>query len=542
MTHLVAPGIPTDCKQDWARAFGEQRAAPRDAERDQFIDMSELSSSLTADAVTRPDVDGRRGTRGFGVAGANPRHRALLYGELAYRAADGLAVMFAVHCSIGIFSQLSDFVLGLLAVATSQIAFSATRIYDRPNRVGLLRLVTTWAQTFGFWTLAFVLMALADSRGLPISPTRAKELLQEPESLGQLFGVGCASLIAGRIALVAILRALGKDLLPRQQTVILGAGENAMKLAEYLRSQPKSELDLVGFIDPYDGGSAPTDSPVPTLGGIDRMVSLISQGVVDLVLIALPWSQAEQIEALARRLAVSSARVALVPDVNALAFPHQGISSLTGLPIVQFWAERWSGWVCVLKRIEDLVIASALVLCLAPIMAVIALAIKVDSPGPVFYCQPRYGLDNRIFRILKFRTMFGHLCDDGERQTIRGDARVTRIGAVLRRFSLDELPQLFNVLAGEMSIVGPRPHALSTTAGGHLFADAVASYMARHRVKPGITGWAQVNGWRGETDTLDKLAKRIEHDLYYIGNWSLKLDLLILLRSFSAVAKCANAY
>jgi exopolysaccharide biosynthesis polyprenyl glycosylphosphotransferase len=192
---------------------------------------------------------------------------------------------------------------------------------------------------------------------------------------------------------------------------------------------------------------------------------------------------------------------------------------------------------------EDKIVGGIILILIAPILVVIALAIKLDSPGPVFFRQPREGFNNQLFRVFKFRTMYHERSEfDAISQASRHDPRVTRVGRILRRTSLDELPQLFNVMRGEMSLVGPRPHAASTRAGGRLFSDVVVSYAARHKVKPGITGWAQVCGWRGETDTEDKLVKRLEHDLYYIENWTIWFDFYILFRTVGSVILPKNAF
>jgi len=179
----------------------------------------------------------------------------------------------------------------------------------------------------------------------------------------------------------------------------------------------------------------------------------------------------------------------------------------------------------------------------APLMLAIAAIIKVDSPGPVFFKQKRYGFNNRLITVWKFRTMHWDRTDgDAEIQTTKNDPRVTRVGKFLRRTSLDEIPQLINVLLGDMSLVGPRPHAIATKAAGKLFEEVVEEYTARHRVKPGITGWAQVNGWRGETDTGEQIQQRVRHDLYYIDNWSIPFDLKILLLTAFVVLLRKNAY
>jgi len=197
----------------------------------------------------------------------------------------------------------------------------------------------------------------------------------------------------------------------------------------------------------------------------------------------------------------------------------------------------------VFKLIEDQLIALTALAFLAPLMLLIATAIKLDSPGPVLFRQRRFGFNDRLIEVWKFRTMHSDCTDpNAVLQTRRNDPRVTRLGRFLRKSSLDELPQLFNILKGEMSIVGPRPHAVATKADGRLFQDVVDRYAARHRVKPGITGWAQVNGWRGETDTIDKIQKRVEYDLYYIDNWSVWFDLYIILRTFVAIFRATSAY
>jgi len=194
------------------------------------------------------------------------------------------------------------------------------------------------------------------------------------------------------------------------------------------------------------------------------------------------------------------------------------------------------------KRIEDVVIAVICLSVMLPLMLVIALSIKLDSRGPVLFRQKRLGASNLPFNLLKFRSMYVEQADPlGQQLTRTGDPRVTRVGRFLRKTSLDELPQLINVLRGEMSLVGPRPHALAASAAGIAYARAISEYPIRHRVKPGITGWAQVNGWRGETTTIEQIRRRVEHDLYYIENWSLSFDLVILGRTVFAILSRANA-
>jgi exopolysaccharide biosynthesis polyprenyl glycosylphosphotransferase len=213
------------------------------------------------------------------------------------------------------------------------------------------------------------------------------------------------------------------------------------------------------------------------------------------------------------------------------------------LPLLMACTRPIGGWRALIKRAEDIGLAFGLLAFISPLMLTIAVMIKFTSKGPVFFRQRRLGYNNRVIEVLKFRSMYTHLSDaDANQQSFRGDKRVTPFGAWLRKTSLDELPQLLNVLKGEMSLVGPRPHALATTAGGLALEEAVPVYSSRHRVKPGITGWAQVNGYRGALDSVEKIVQRVNHDLYYIENWSLALDLKILWRTARLVFADDNAF
>jgi putative colanic acid biosynthesis UDP-glucose lipid carrier transferase len=206
--------------------------------------------------------------------------------------------------------------------------------------------------------------------------------------------------------------------------------------------------------------------------------------------------------------------------------PTVGFQSLAGVPMLAALERPLSGWSLVVKAVEDRVIAGIALLCLSPLLALIALAIKLDSPGPVLFRQKRYGFANNEFTVFKFRTMRHRAAEEPDvPQARRNDPRITRVGGFLRRSSLDELPQLINVMLGDMSLVGPRPHAVAHNVQ---FAQVIDDYLSRHRVKPGITGWAQINGLRGETDTPEKMRARVQHDLYYIDHWSLLFDIKIL--------------
>jgi exopolysaccharide biosynthesis polyprenyl glycosylphosphotransferase len=224
-------------------------------------------------------------------------------------------------------------------------------------------------------------------------------------------------------------------------------------------------------------------------------------------------------------------------------FPVNGIDEIVDMPLLQIADRPLKQWNGIIKKCEDIMLTSLLLVMFAPVMVLIALIIKFDSSGPVFFVQDRFGYNNKSIRVLKFRTMYWDKGDPaGAQRTVRNDPRVTRFGKFVRAFSLDELPQLINVLRGDMSLVGPRPHAMTMKAGDRLYHEAVETYFHRHKVKPGITGWAQVNGLRGEIDSLEKGRQRVIYDLEYIERWSLLLDLKILLMSLGVVFERTNAY
>lgn len=274
-------------------------------------------------------------------------------------------------------------------------------------------------------------------------------------------------------------------------------------------------------------------------GGFADLVERAKAGEIDYVYITLPMKAEKRISALLEALSDTTASVYLVPNFFVFDLLHGKLGSLDGIPVVSLYESPFygvDGWV---KRLEDIVVASSILLLIAIPMLLIALGVKLTSPGPVLFRQRRYGLNGKIVEILKFRSMT--VCEDGSEvvQATRGDARVTPLGKFLRRTSLDELPQFFNVLQGTMSVVGPRPHAV---AHNEQYRKLIRGYMLRHKVKPGITGWAQINGWRGETDTLEKMEMRVKHDLAYVQNWSLWLDFKIIVLTIFRGFRNKNAY
>jgi putative colanic acid biosynthesis UDP-glucose lipid carrier transferase len=330
-----------------------------------------------------------------------------------------------------------------------------------------------------------------------------------------------------RLALRSLMRSLRLKGIQTQTVAIAGATVTAFRVLDAIRHDPTQGLVVRGV---YDDRSAPrrdveVEKFAPFIGNLDLLVDDAKNGKIDTVYITLPMRAEVRSAELIRRLADTTATVCFVPDFFVFDLLHAHWSFLGGVPILSVFDTPFKGIEGWLKRAEDITLGIFAVILLAPVMVAIALAVHWTSPGPIFFRQRRYGLSGKEIYILKFRTMT--VCEDGAQvqQAQQNDSRITRLGAFLRRTSLDELPQFFNVVGGSMSLVGPRPHAV---AHNEIYRRRIQGYMLRHKVKPGITGWAQVNGWRGETDTIEKMEKRVEHDLQYIQQWSIWMDFAIL--------------
>jgi len=339
-----------------------------------------------------------------------------------------------------------------------------------------------------------------------------------------------------------IARLSGNGRLTRN-VAIIGAQEQGTRLVEALRLNNDPWLRIAGIFDERSDRIPTAISEYPVIGNLDSLIQDVRERRIDDVLVALPWVAERRTLEIIEKLKVLPVPVKLCPDMIGFNFPYHTFSHYGGIPVLNVCDKPIDGWDSVLKSIEDRTIALLFLLATLPLLLVIAVLIKLDSPGPVFFRQMRYGFNNQPINVLKFRSLRAEKQDEAAESLVtKDDPRVTRVGAFLRRTSLDELPQMLNVLKGDMSIVGPRPHAMLAKAGGRYYENVVAQYAARHNVKPGITGWAQVNGWRGETDTEDKILKRVEYDLYYIENWSILFDLRIILQTIPTLFRQENAY
>ncbi len=343
------------------------------------------------------------------------------------------------------------------------------------------------------------------------------------------------------VTMSALKRTMRTRRVGSRTVAILGSGEAARRLHTRLRDTACTHeyTHVIGVFDePRSGRQDDPDAAarVPTTGTFDDLLSIGREEMVDAVVLALAPGGKDRVDELVQKLAPLPVDVLLGPNDAGLdpADAGRDTVSLGNLNLPLLYRQPHKGWSGIGKWLVDKLIAGLGLLVLGPVLLFVALAIRLESPGPVIFRQRRYGFNNEVFEVLKFRTMYTHLGDaSGARRTMRSDARITRVGRVLRRCSIDELPQLFNVLRGDMSIVGPRPHPVEMMVQDRLYHEAVASYPARHRMRPGLTGLAQVNGSRGEVDTLQKAETRVAYDLRYIENWSLTLDLRIMLLTFT---------
>ncbi len=344
-------------------------------------------------------------------------------------------------------------------------------------------------------------------------------------------------LILLRIAIRTWLRFLRREGRNSRTLAFAGAGELSGRMAAKFSVASWMGINVIGVYD--DRKPSEQTGDLQFGGKLDKLVEDVHEGKIDFVYITMPIQEEKRTLDLLNELADTTASVYVVPDLYIHNLLHARWFSMDGIPIASVFESPFYGVDGWLKRVEDLVLGSLILLGILPILLLIAIAIKVTSKGPILFKQRRYGLNGDVIEVWKFRSM--SVCEDDNEisQATRADSRVTPLGSFLRRTSLDELPQFINVLQGQMSIVGPRPHAI---AHNEQYRKLIYGYMLRHKVKPGITGWAQINGWRGETDTLDKMEKRIEYDLVYIQNWSIWLDFKIIWLTLSRGFTGKNVY
>jgi Undecaprenyl-phosphate glucose phosphotransferase len=452
------------------------------------------------------------------------------FGELALLC--GLGFLIAYLYVAEFFRQYAV-TLALTGLAATTV-FQALGLYTitafSTAHRQLPRLLLGWTATVGLLLAAVFFLKLA--------PEFSRAWL------ALWYAGGAVALLGYRAGVATLTRqGLANGHLTRR-AIVYGAGPAAEDLLKTLDADPHRDIRICGVFDDRGVDRASRSiAGYPNLGNLEALMHYCRLARIDMLVVALPLCAEKRVLELISKLWVLPIDIRLAGQASTLRFRPRAYSFAGTVPLIDLIDKPITDWDVVLKWLFDTSVAALALFALAPLMALVALAIKLDSRGPVLFRQKRYGFNNELIEVFKFRSMYVDQADvDAAKLVTRDDPRVTRVGRFIRKTSLDELPQLINVLKGELSLVGPRPHALQAKAADQLYHDVVDGYFARHKVKPGITGWAQINGWRGETDTPEKIQKRVEHDLYYIDNWSVFLDLYILLKTPFALLRGENAY
>ncbi len=426
----------------------------------------------------------------------------------------------------------------LLPVATAMILaaafFQASDCYQIPV---MRNIIAQGARITIAWTLVFVTLFMAKTFGNVMRGF-------EGELLIVWYGFGLATLLTVRLIVSTFVRRWTRDGRLERRAVIVGGGQSAADFIGEIERQPNNDIRICGLFDDRKGDRSPDIvAGYPKLGTVADLVEFARIARIDMLIVTIPLRAEKRLAEFLKTLWVLPVDIRLSAHTDKLRFRDRASSFIGTVPIVDVVLKPMADWDSIAKRGFDLIVASLLIVLLAPVMLVTALAIRLDSKGPVLFRQKRYGFNNEVIDVLKFRSMYHEMADPAAKKVVtRNDPRVTRVGRFIRRSSIDELPQLFNVLRGELSLVGPRPHAVNAHTNEKLWDEVVDGYFARHKVKPGVTGWAQINGWRGEVDTPEKIQKRVEYDVYYIENWSILFDLRILIQTPFALLKTENAY
>jgi putative colanic acid biosynthesis UDP-glucose lipid carrier transferase len=431
------------------------------------------------------------------------------------------AILIKVHIGVITFEYLAMLLLLLAILAT---AFDYLAIY-RSN-------VSFYKKSFKLfqaWTISLLILTFI---GFAFKQSEYFSRLL----IGQLYLFGLTSHIVQHLLYRQIFKSwLGRDEVC-VNALVIGKGPLAEHLADKINHNPWISQKIVGSMslngDCHTASQERTENSLRNLGDVSQLKRIIEEQNIRVAYIVTPLGASKVLEEVYFALLDQHISIHWVPDIFSLRLINHSVNEVAGIPVLTLSETPLTGMNLVLKAIEDKLLTLILLLLVSPVFLLIAIAIKCESPGPVFFRQYRTGWNGKKFSIWKFRSMYVHQADEGVlKQACRGDPRITRVGAILRRTSLDELPQLLNVLTGDMSLVGPRPHAIQHDRE---YSQRISDYFARHRIKPGITGLAQVRGLRGETREISKMAKRIHSDIEYINNWSVWLDLSILVRTFKA--------
>ncbi len=451
-----------------------------------------------------------------------------------FKLLDALSIYMSLQMTLQLYAYVSNkpqfIYLDILAVAVFLIIAEMFSLYRPWRNTPFAHEATLTAAT---WAMSALILLV----GLYV--TKQSEIFSR---LAMIFWfvVTPLPMLAWRRLTRSIMSYANKKGYDRRKVAIVGATETGTHLAQAIQKNPDLGYDFLGFYEDRKPDPKRTDLSCEVRGNFETLIEQTKNGEINQVYISLPFSAKRRIIKLIHSLSDSTASVFMIPDLFMFNLFHgQQWQTINDISIVSVFHTPFTGIALFLKRTQDLLLSILILIIISPVLLITALAVKFSSPGPVLFKQKRYGMDGTEFRVWKFRSMI--TLEDGNEvaQVVRDDPRLTRVGAFLRRTSLDELPQFFNVLTGKMSIVGPRPHAVAHNEHYRL---RIMGYMLRHVVKPGITGWAQANGWRGETETEEKMEERIRCDLWYIQNWSTWLDIKIIARTVWLVFSGKNAY
>ncbi len=498
---------------------------------------TDTSASIDTDA-NRPVLNehARRVAAGLSNDAMSPRFLATAVQavEAVALALIGIILSFVVAHSPGSAYGWSQAVLVAVAPVMAVIAIRSLGGY---KLTALRDYLSTLPRILICWILTIAIVA-AGSFFLEVETGGKRGWLVA------MFLFGAAFFIIERAILTSLIRRWTRAGRLERRAVIVGGGEYAAQLLEAFGDPTKTDVRVYGIFDDRGRDRSPDEvAGVPKLGTVAELVEFARLAHIDLLIVALPLSAENRVLQLLKKLWVLPVDIRISALNSKLRFTPRSYSYIGPVPLLDLFDRPIAGWDSIMKRVFDVVIASIALILLSPIFLATAIAIRLDSPGPIFFRQKRYGFNNEVIDVFKFRSMYHHLSDPSAKVVVtKGDPRVTRVGRFIRKSSIDELPQLVNVLRGELSLVGPRPHAVNAHTENQLWDDVVDGYFARHKVKPGVTGWAQINGWRGEVDTPEKIHRRVEYDLDYIERWSPLFDLYILVMTPFCLINSENAY
>ena len=448
-----------------------------------------------------------------------------------------LAVAYAIHqyyVSTNIMPQ-SVYIYGALLGAFLTVSF--IQALDGYNIISLRSFIAQSSKVITGISLAMLVLMVFGVFG-----KITEEVSRVWFASWYLFGSAFLVMLRAFVS-IYITRLTSEGRLERR-AVIVGGGEPAAELIRTLEARDATDIRICGiFDDRTDDRSPLVVAGYPKLGTVSQLIQFARMARINMLIVTLPLSAEKRVLQLLKRLWILPVDIRLSAHTNKLRFRPRSYSYEGSVPFLDLFDKPIADWDAVMKRTFDIIFSAAGIVLFSPIMIATMIAIKIESKGPVIFRQNRYGFNNEAVKVLKFRSMFHEMADpDAKVVVTKNDPRVTRVGRFIRKTSIDELPQLFNVLVGTLSLVGPRPHAMNAHTKNQLWDEVVDGYFARHKVKPGVTGWAQINGWRGEVDNDEKIRQRVNHDLYYIENWSLLLDLYIVFITPIKLMKTENAY